>query len=268
MTKDELLEGATCAKTGADLWRLLLAYCETQQIKRISYHHHGFDAKWGESIKSEADPKALRNAIDDVVLKSGSRFHIAAHGFPREWVETYVDDHLYEIDPIPALAQRRADPFLWSQTADLTDLAAEQSEFLSRTLPARLGDGVAIQVFGPYMRHGYVGMGFGGTPREVSSAQLAEYQLVAQLLHLRLCRMIEDRNPSHVTLTGRETEILGWMAKGKSKSVIADILGISPHTVDTLVRRLFRKLDVYDRTSAILKGINLGLVASTAGATG
>lgn len=268
MTKDELLDGATRATTGADLWRLLLAYCETQQIARISYHHHGFDAKWGESMGMQADPKTLRNAIDDVVLSSESRFHIVAHGFPREWVETYVDDHLYEIDPIPALAQRRADPFLWSQTAELTKLVAEQAEFLARTQPARRGDGVAIQVFGPKMRHGYVGMGFGGTPRHVSAAQLAEYQLVAQLLHLRLCRMIEDRNPSDVALTGRESEILGWMAKGKSKSVIAEILGISPHTVDTLVRRLFRKLDVYDRTSAILKGINLGLVPATSGATG
>ncbi|MEX0367477.1 MAG: LuxR C-terminal-related transcriptional regulator [Ruegeria sp.] len=41
---------------------------------------------------------------------------------------------------------------------------------------------------------------------------------------------------------------------------MADILLLSPHTVDTLVRRIFSKLDVADRTTAAIRGVGAGLI--------
>lgn len=61
-------------------------------------------------------------------------------------------------------------------------------------------------------------------------------------------------------LSRREQEILGWIAMGKSNPVIAEILDISPHTVDTHLRRAFQKLGTHDRTTAAIRAINLGLV--------
>jgi LuxR family transcriptional regulator/LuxR family quorum-sensing system transcriptional regulator CciR len=259
MTKDELLEGAVSATTGLELWQLLLRYCATHGIERVSYHHHGIDRHWGE-ILDTADAATLRDCVNDVAISPNAGFHIVAHGFPRDWVETYVGDRLYEIDPIPALARRTAEPFLWSDTAELTRLAEEQARYLETLGRVGVGDGVAIQVFGPNMRHGYVGFGFGSQKREVSAAQLAEFQIVAQLLHLRACTIIEERNASDAHLSPREREVLVWLARGKSKSVTADILEISPHTVDTTVRRIFRKLGVSDRTSAVMKAVNSGVI--------
>ena len=51
-----------------------------------------------------------------------------------------------------------------------------------------------------------------------------------------------------------------WVAKGKSNSVIADIIGISPNTVDTYLRRIFEKLEVSDRVTAALRGLAIGLI--------
>jgi LuxR family transcriptional regulator/LuxR family quorum-sensing system transcriptional regulator CciR len=61
-------------------------------------------------------------------------------------------------------------------------------------------------------------------------------------------------------LSAREREVLRWVALGKSNGDIAEILGISPHTVDTLVRRLFQKLGVSNRVSAALRAVGAGLV--------
>ncbi|MFD0980744.1 helix-turn-helix transcriptional regulator [Tropicimonas aquimaris] len=61
-------------------------------------------------------------------------------------------------------------------------------------------------------------------------------------------------------LSPREQEILGWIASGKSNAVIAEILGISPHTVDTHNRRIFRKLGAGDRTTAAIKALDGGLL--------
>jgi len=51
-------------------------------------------------------------------------------------------------------------------------------------------------------------------------------------------------------LTQRESEVLLWLARGKSNRDIAEILGISPRTVNKHVEQVFSKLDVENRASA------------------
>ncbi|MCB1402817.1 MAG: helix-turn-helix transcriptional regulator, partial [Rhodobacteraceae bacterium] len=63
-------------------------------------------------------------------------------------------------------------------------------------------------------------------------------------------------------LSERETEVLAWVARGKSNSAIGEILGISAHTVDAHLRRIYLKLGVFDRISAALRGIGVGLIHS------
>ena len=43
-------------------------------------------------------------------------------------------------------------------------------------------------------------------------------------------------------LTPRETEVLSWLAKGKTNRDIADILGMSPRTVNKHLEHIFEKL--------------------------
>jgi DNA-binding NarL/FixJ family response regulator len=54
----------------------------------------------------------------------------------------------------------------------------------------------------------------------------------------------------HVALTPRETEVLSWLAKGKTNRDIADILGMSPRTVNKHLEHIFEKLGVETRTAA------------------
>ena len=61
-------------------------------------------------------------------------------------------------------------------------------------------------------------------------------------------------------LSQREVEVLTWVARGKSNGAIADILGISIHTVDTHVRRIMSKLDVASRTTAAVRAAQQGLL--------
>jgi DNA-binding NarL/FixJ family response regulator len=59
--------------------------------------------------------------------------------------------------------------------------------------------------------------------------------------------------PSRLTnasLTPRETEVLSWLAKGKTNRDIGDILGISHRTVNTHLEHIFEKLGVETRAAA------------------
>jgi DNA-binding NarL/FixJ family response regulator len=51
-------------------------------------------------------------------------------------------------------------------------------------------------------------------------------------------------------LTSRETEVLSWVAKGKTNKDIADILGLSSRTVNKHLEHIFEKLGVETRAAA------------------
>ncbi len=59
-----------------------------------------------------------------------------------------------------------------------------------------------------------------------------------------------SRTLQQVALTPRETEVLSWLSKGKTNRDIADILGMSPRTVNKHLEHIFEKLGVETRTAA------------------
>ena len=60
-----------------------------------------------------------------------------------------------------------------------------------------------------------------------------------------------------LALTPRETEVLSWVAKGKTNRDIADILGMSPRTVNKHLEHIFEKLGVETRSAATAKASQL-----------
>jgi DNA-binding NarL/FixJ family response regulator len=61
-------------------------------------------------------------------------------------------------------------------------------------------------------------------------------------------------------LTERETEVLRLMAEGLSNREISEVLGNSDATVKTHVSTILSKLGVRDRTRAVLKGLEMGII--------
>ena len=58
-------------------------------------------------------------------------------------------------------------------------------------------------------------------------------------------------------LTPRERDILRWLGAGKRNGEIAQLLGISPRTVQKHLEHLFDKLGVENRTAAVLRALQL-----------
>jgi DNA-binding CsgD family transcriptional regulator len=80
-------------------------------------------------------------------------------------------------------------------------------------------------------------------------------------MHLRYCELLMRELGEVPVLSTREAEVLSWVARGKTNGSIGDILGISAHTVDAHLRRIYLKLGVADRISAALKGLGFGLIS-------
>lgn len=59
-------------------------------------------------------------------------------------------------------------------------------------------------------------------------------------------------------LTDRESEILALITQGKSNAEVAALTFLSPNTVKSYIRTIYRKIDVASRTQAVLWGVNNG----------
>ncbi|MCP3801513.1 response regulator transcription factor [Allokutzneria sp. A3M-2-11 16] len=70
------------------------------------------------------------------------------------------------------------------------------------------------------------------------------------------------REPKLPSLTAREVEVLGLVARGMSNPEIAGVLGIGEATVKTHLLRTFEKLGVRDRTAAVVTALAKGVLVS------
>ena len=59
-------------------------------------------------------------------------------------------------------------------------------------------------------------------------------------------------------LTDRESEVLALITQGKSNAEVATLTYLSPNTVKSYIRTIYRKIDVESRTQAVLWGVDHG----------
>lgn len=122
--------------------------------------------------------------------------------------------------------------------------------------------------------------GFGDNSSKVSSVvilarlhqqphvvQANMLELLMPYLHCALVKVTSSRHAYVVNndnstkiITRRESEILQWLSIGKTNWEISAILEISPLTVKNHVQNLLRKLDVQNRSQAVLKATKFGLI--------
>ena len=69
-------------------------------------------------------------------------------------------------------------------------------------------------------------------------------------------------------LSDRESEILALITQGKSNAEVASITFLSPNTIKSYVRTIYRKIGVTSRTQAVLWGVRHGFVPGESRAPG
>ena len=73
-------------------------------------------------------------------------------------------------------------------------------------------------------------------------------------------KLRHPKNELHEQLTAREMEVLLLMAKGKSNQEIADELFIALKTTKVHVSNILSKLEVQDRTQAVIYAFKHSIV--------
>jgi DNA-binding NarL/FixJ family response regulator len=109
------------------------------------------------------------------------------------------------------------------------------------------------------MEAGATGYLIKGMPQEMLVSAVKRVHSGGRYLPLPISQVLASRMPDS-TLSKRKCDILKLVALGKSNLEIAEELGITPATVKAHVSVILMRLNVRDRTQAVMTALQRGLI--------
>lgn len=137
----------------------------------------------------------------------------------------------------------------------IRSIRARDSEAKFLVLTTYEGDEDIFQA----LQAGAVGYLVKGMSHDVLLKGLRQVYEGHQYVPSEIAQRLNQRNPLAV-LSGREQQVLTYLAQGKSNKSIAHLLGITEATVKHHVGVILQQLKVEDRTQAVLVALRRGLV--------
>jgi len=240
----------------------------------------------GDVLTSPADTKppmteALRRALEEVADRFEARTYAYIGGrawngqirpwnartgrititdVPKAFHRDYAAALWIKDDPVAQYAMSEIGPVLWSEAHSALEELGVNPLFKEVAADHGLQTGVVIPIHGPGAEFGLLSL---STTSEAKARALIEGQ-DHSLLKAAVGVHRSARGPVRIEeirdrkrLTDREAELLYWIADGKSDRDIADLTGLTHHTVQTMVKRLREKLNANTRAHAVSRIANL-----------
>ena len=166
-------------------------------------------------------------------------------------------------DPVLKHLGARSEPIEWSEQ-DYE--RAKLGELYERFHPNGLGSGIAVAVRAP--TGDYACLGFSNAERRIRSDLSRTAELGALFLSATASLNVFLASDARVRadagalmkLTKREIECLEWCREGKTAWETSVILHIGQSTVTFHLKNAIFKLDAANKTHAVLRAVDLGLI--------
>lgn len=181
--------------------------------------------------------------------------------YPQEWMEYYVANHYVNHDPVYLAALTARKPFTWAEVETQKNLTPLNKQVMNECREHKLYSGVGLSIHQPL--GGIIGMGFAGSEKDARCDKDALSLIYAAANQFFICYADLTKFDSldqNIKLTNRECEVLLWLARGKTKPDIADILAISESSIKRHCEAIFQKLSVNNIPLAVAKAIRMGLI--------
>lgn len=226
-----------------------------------------------EAIETAQDLDGLQRAIvslrDHYQLSHMVYHWVAADGeqfgcgtYPLSWVQHYVSQDYLRIDPVIQACFQQASPVDWASL----DWSGKQARvFLSEAIEAGIGgQGYSIPVRGPNGQFAIFSASGDDSPENwqlFTETHRRDLILLAHGFNQKALEIKAGRVPGPVRkLSGREADVLTYLAMGYSRAQVADLLSISEHTLRAYVESARLKLGSNNTIHAVSRAVAQGLI--------
>jgi LuxR family transcriptional regulator, quorum-sensing system regulator CciR len=239
-----------------------------------SHHKFGVVNEFVSAAKAAESMRDLRELINLSSSELGFDYFAIVHhirfgrpskdkvrlsNYPLEWLALLRQDEHFQ-EPILKAAERASTGFLWSRVEELVPLTERQRNYMKEAVHYGLAEGFTVPNHVP-------GETFGSCHFAISRhSALPEDNLPAtQSLGCfafeaarRLLKINQEPSENYVIpapLTDRQRDCVLFAARGKSDSVIAQLLDIRPATVNEHIEAAKRRYSVATRTQLIVRAL-------------
>ncbi len=189
---------------------------------------------------------------------------IAGHGvsssYPGDWLDHYISHNYITFDPIYRIGWEKSGVFDWASISKTHALTKDETRLMNEASDAGLKSGAAAAI---HLGYGsMIGFGFASSSRHsFGRDHLSQLYAMAGQFQLVFTSLAPNPERPEVRLSVRQKEVLRWIATGRTRVDIADLMGISEDTVDDHLRQIFRKLKCNDKVVAVLKAVQIGAIS-------
>jgi LuxR family quorum-sensing system transcriptional regulator CciR len=226
------------------------------------------------NAKSLSDMAGLRAAIETSCRELGFHYFAIVHhirfgrpsrdkvrlsNYPVEWLAR-LREHENFREPVLRAAERTSTGFLWSRLQEHVELGEQEWRYMARAADHGLAEGFTVPNHIP-------GEAFGSChfavrkASDLPSNNLPAAQALGSFAFEKARQLLEANAQSSeeyvlpAPLTERQRDCLLFAARGKSDSVIAELLDIRPKTVNEHIEAAKRRYSVATRTQLIVRAL-------------
>lgn len=233
-----------------------------------------------DHVRSVSTTSELRGIMEAVTRELGFRHFALIHhddlraerpglininNYPEAWVDRFIEQQLYLVDPVVHACLRRNEAFSWSDLPRLLPLNARHRTLLAAAAREGLEAGITVPACVPGERTGSCSFGGAGVTLDPSS-RLPLAQFIGAFGFAAARRIASTASLSlraHPRLTPRQRECIVLVGQGKTDWEIATILALSRVTVKHYLDDARRLYDIPSRTQLVIRALLDGEVSFT-----
>ena len=200
----------------------------------------------------------IGRVVNPVLTTKEAWLPLALTDWPEEWYKRWLEKGYAIHDPITQYLLKSRRPFLWSTAYAHASKYGEKITNESREFNFK--DGIVFPIttgFGPL---GCVSIGTDTVDLKPGDYGLLDLVAIHCYMHLEKLNGV-DEGFNEVNLTKRETDVVYFVAEGKTNWEIGKILSLSQHTITEYLANISKKLNSCNRAHTVSQAIKGGFIA-------
>ncbi len=183
--------------------------------------------------------------------------HVRLTNYPIEWIG-YVRELPKLTDPVVRAAERMSSGFKWDQLDSLLSMTPAEAEYMRQAALHGICQGYTVPNHVPGETFGSCSFSV-RDDKPFPEASISAAQALGSFAFEAARKLVKQR-PGEIylppaPLSERQRECLLFVARGKSDSVIADLLAIRPRTVNEHIEAAKRRYSVATRSQLLVRAL-------------